>query len=97
MEFSKHFSPIDPHRADLTHLERHARELQEAFDAGNPGARSLVARHLPKRASDERLKLAYSQFVVARTHGFTVLVAPQSVCRGAAARRRAVTRRGAEI
>jgi ankyrin repeat protein len=70
MEFSGHFSPIDPRRADLTRLKRHARELQDAFDAGNGTARELVARHLPKHASGERLKLAYAQFVVARAHGF---------------------------
>ena len=70
MDFSKHFSPIDPRRADLARLKRHARELQDAFDAGNSEARELVARHLPKHASDAQLKLAYAQFVVARAHGF---------------------------
>src|ERR1044071_8530736 len=70
MEFSSHFSAIDPRRADLTPLKRHARELKDAFDASERNARELVARHLPKRASDERLKLAYAQFVIARAHGF---------------------------
>lgn len=70
MEASKHFSPIDPRRADLTRLKRHARELQDAFGAHNAEARELVARHLPQRAGDEHLKLAYAQFVVARAHGF---------------------------
>lgn len=70
MEFSKPFSVIDPRRADLTRLKRHARELKEAFDARSAAARELVARHLPQRSDDERLKLAYAQFVVARTHGF---------------------------
>jgi ankyrin repeat protein len=70
VEFSSHFSPIDPRRADLTRLKRIARELQEAFDARDRTARELVLRHLPKHASDERLKLAYAQFVIARAHGF---------------------------
>jgi ankyrin repeat protein len=70
MDFSSDFSPIDPRRADLTRLKRYARELQHAFDSSHTAARALVSQHLPKHATDERLKLAYAQFVVARAHGF---------------------------
>jgi len=70
VEFLEPVSVIDPRRADLDRLKRHARELKDAFDAGNSAARELVARHLPQRASEERLKLAYAQLVVARTYGF---------------------------
>jgi ankyrin repeat protein len=70
VEFSKHFLALDPRHADLGRLKRHAKELQDAFDARNEDARALVVRHLPKHARDERLKLAYAQFVIARTHGF---------------------------
>lgn len=70
MEFSKHFSPIDPRHADLSRLKRNAKELKDAFDAGVGGARELVTQHLAQHASDERLKLAYAQFVIARSHGF---------------------------
>jgi ankyrin repeat protein len=70
VELSKHFSPIDPRHADLSRLKRHAKQLKEAFDAGDKTAHELVARHLTQHARDERLKLAYSQFVVARAHGF---------------------------
>src|SRR5882672_10390121 len=70
MEFSKHFSPIDPRCADLSRLKRNAKELKDAFDAGVSGARELVTQHLAQHASDERLKLAYAQFVIARSHGF---------------------------
>jgi ankyrin repeat protein len=70
MEFSKHFSPIDPRHADFSRLKRHAKDLKDAFDSGDRGARELVARHLAQHAADERLKLAYAQFVIARSHGF---------------------------
>lgn len=70
MDYASHFSVIDPRRADLSRLKRHARDLQDAFDSAAPSARDLVRRHLPKHASDERLKLAYALFVIARARGF---------------------------
>lgn len=71
MEFTGDFARLDPRRADLERLRRHAKDLQRAYNLGNDGARDLVACHLPKGAEGARLKLAYAQFVIARVHGFS--------------------------
>jgi ankyrin repeat protein len=56
-------------RPDLDQLKRQARELHQAFHAGDPTAREEVATHYPG-ADPDNFPLATTQLVLARAHGF---------------------------
>ena len=60
--------PDDP---SLEQLEKQAKELRAAVDAGDAGALALVGEYLPMPLTrDRRFPLADAQLVVARHHGF---------------------------
>src|SRR5262249_45509379 len=54
---------------DLDQLKRQAKELLEAFRAGDPAAAAEIAAHF-EGADDETFALHDAQFVLARAYGF---------------------------